>query len=344
MILEVSRKFFASIQASFQLSVCDVAGYDNSTLQVNASTYRIFAQLCTYRVNTLIQVYFDSLSAFTRLTQFFGYQFRRIAIHLFKPDTVFINFSLDVTVGRATNTHTDRTACSVARQTNHADIVCQVLTAELSSKTNLVSFFEQFVFQVNIAECTSGFVACSRQVIVIFNRSEFNCKQVLLCAGTTDNECDVIRRTSCSTQCFHLFYQERKQCAFILDSSLSHRVEVSLVGRTTTLSNHYKAVFVAFGSLDVDLSRQVATSVYFIVHVKRSVLRVAQIIFCKCVVHTAAQRFFIFEVGPYTLSFFSVDNGSTGILAERQNAFCGSFCITKELQCYVLVVFRSFGV
>ncbi len=44
------------------------------------------------------------------------------------------------------------------------------------------------------------------------------------------------------------------------------------------------------------------------------------------------------------LAFLTVDNGGTGILAERQDALDGRFCIAEELEGYIFVVVRGLGV
>ena len=39
-----------------------------------------------------------------------------------------------------------------------------------------------------------------------------------------------------------------------------------------------------------------------------------------------------------------MDDSRTGILAERQDAFCGSLGIAQECQCHIAVVVRSLGI
>ena len=226
----------------------------------------------------------------------------------------------------------------MTRQTDDTDIVSQILTAELCTQANLVSLFEELVLQVDVTEGTASLVTCCRQLIIVLDRSQLHGKEVLLCRSTTDNEGDVVRRTCSCTQALHLLYEEWEQCTLILDSSLGHRVEVGLVGRATTLSYHHEAVLVALCSLDVNLSRKVATGVHLIIHVERSVLGIAEVVLCKGVVNTQAQSLFVLEVSPYTLTLLAVDDSSTCILAEWENALHGCLCIAKELESYVLVV------
>ena len=154
----------------------------------------------------------------------------------------------------------------------------------------------------------------------------------------------MVRRASRCAEALHLFNEERQQCALILYSSLGHRIEICLVGRATALSHHYKTILVALYSLDVNLCREVAACVHLVVHIERSILRVAQVVLCVGVVDTARQSLFVLEVGPYALSLLAVYDGSTGVLAERQDALAGSLGVAQELQSNVLVVLRSLRV
>ena len=82
----------------------------------------------------------------------------------------------------------------MAWQTDDADVVGQCLTAELSSESNLVGLFKQFVLQVDVAEGASRLVARGGQLVVVLNRSELDGEQVLLGAGATDDKGDVVGR------------------------------------------------------------------------------------------------------------------------------------------------------
>jgi len=160
----------------------------------------------------------------------------------------------------------------MTRQTDDTDVVSQVLTTKLCTQANLVSLIEELVLQVYVTEGTTGLITCCRQFIIVLDGSQLHGEEVLLSRSTTDNECDVVRRTCSCTEALHLLNEEWEEGAFVLDSGLSHRVEVSLVGRTATLGNHHEAILVALGSLDIDLGRQVATCVHLVIHVERSIL------------------------------------------------------------------------
>ena len=250
----------------------DVASHDDGALQAYARADRIFRQFGTHSIDALVEVDFDALRAFARLAVFLRDEFRRIGVHLFNPDTIFVNLRLDVAVGRATNAHADGAACTVARQTYDADVVCQIFTAKLCAEADFVCLLEQFFFEVDVAEGASRFVARCWQAVVVFDRGELHRQKVLFSARSADDKSDVVWRAGSRSEALHLFNEERQQCAFVLDGGLRHGVEVSLVGRTATLGNHHEAVFVAFSGFDVNLCREVAARVHLVVHVERSVL------------------------------------------------------------------------
>ena len=54
-----------------------------------------------------------------------------MAVQLLDPDTVFVDLTLHVTVGRTTDTQTDRTGSAVPRQTDDTDIMKQSFRNEM---------------------------------------------------------------------------------------------------------------------------------------------------------------------------------------------------------------------
>ena len=157
-------------------------------------------------------------------------------------------------------------------QTDDTDVVSQVLTTKLCSKTNLMSLFKELLFEVEVAESTSCLVASSREIVVILDTSELNSEEVLLCRSTTNHEADVVWRASSRSKALHLLNEERYKSTLILNSSLGHWVEIGLVGRATTLSYHDETVFSTLNSLDVDLCGEVTLRVNLVIHIQRSVL------------------------------------------------------------------------
>ena len=162
-VLEILWQILAGIQTSLQLSMSDIAGYDDGALQIDTCRNGIFRQFGTYRVDALVQVDNDGVATLACLSILSGNEFRRIVVHLLQPDTVAVDLSLDIAVGRTADAHTDRTAGTMTRQTHHTDIVGHILTAKLCAKANLVGLLEQFLLQVDITEGATGLIACGRQ-------------------------------------------------------------------------------------------------------------------------------------------------------------------------------------
>ena len=232
----------------------------------------------------------------------------------------------------------------MTRQTHNADVVSQSLAAELCAKSDLLSFLQEFLLKVDVAESASRLIACCGQVVVELDRGEFHREQVFLSRRAADDKCDVIGRAGSRSETLHLLHKEGQQRAFVLDSCLRHRIEVGLVGRTATLGNHHEAILCTLASFDIDLCGEVATCVHFVVHVERSILRIAQVVLGERVENTETEGFLILEARPNLLTLLTMNDGCAGILAERQNTLGSCFGVAQELQGDILVVLRSLGV
>ncbi len=103
-------------------------------------------------------------------------------------------------------------------------------------------------------------------------------------------------------------------------------------------------VFVAFGGVDVDLRREVASGVHFIVHVEGGVLRVAEVVGGVGEVNAFRQTFFVVAAGEHALAFFAVDNSRAGVLAEGKLALGCHLGVAEHREGDKFVVFACFGV
>ena len=102
MVLQVLRHSLAGVQTRFYLRVRDVPSHNNRTIQRQARAYRVVRQYLADLRHRLIQVNAHGI-ALARVAQLFGNQRRGIAVHLLYPNTVFVDFALDVAVCRATH-------------------------------------------------------------------------------------------------------------------------------------------------------------------------------------------------------------------------------------------------
>ena len=174
-------------------------------------------------------------------------------------------------------------------------------------------------------------------------RGELHGEEVLLGRCATDDEGDMVGRTSGGAECLHLLHHEGHQRVGV-EQRLGLLVEVGLVGRAATLGHAEEVILHALGSLDVDLCGEVATGVHLVVHVERSVLRVAQVLLGIGLVNAQRESLLIAEASPYLLALLTMDDGRTRVLAQGELALGRHFGIAQEGERYILVVVAGLGV
>ena len=270
MILQIFGHRLTSIQTFLNLSVRNVTTHDDGTVERKTSRHGVLVEFSKNFGHGAIEVNLHRFTL-TSLAIFFGDEATGVVIKFFNPDTIFVDFALDVAVGRATHTKTHRARSTVTRKANHTDVVGKVFSTKLRTKTDVASFFQQTSFEFYVTESATGFISSSGERIVEVSRSQFHGEHCLLCARSTDDDSNVIRRTSCSAERLHLTHEERHEGVGIEDS-LGFLIEITLVGRTTTFGDAKEVIFVAVSGFDVDLRREVATCVHLIVHSEGRIL------------------------------------------------------------------------
>ena len=231
----------------------------------------------------------------------------------------------------------------MTRQADHTDVVSKIFAAELCSETDLARCFKQFLLQFHVAESMSELIALSGQRVQIFHRCLLHHLEILLGRSTTDHKRNVIRRTRGSAKSLHFLHQERHQSLGI-DGSLGLLIEICLVGRAAALCHKQEMILVALTGVDVDLRRQITSGIDFVIHVQRSVLRIAQIVLCICLVDTVRQLLLVVASGPHLLPLGAVHNGSARVLTERQLALCGNLGVAQHRQSHIFVVCARFRI
>ena len=71
---------------------------------------------------------------------------------LFNEDTLRVDGGQELTVSRAGDSNGNRQRSTVARKTNNTNVVAEVLTAELRTKTNGFGQFEDLLFELEVTE------------------------------------------------------------------------------------------------------------------------------------------------------------------------------------------------
>ena len=254
MVFEILRHSLPSIQASLDFCMSDITCHNDCSVQRDTGRDRILREFLANLSDWLVEVNRDCITL-ACLTQSFWYQLVRFIIHFLYPDTILIDLCLDITVSRARNAKSDRARSAMTRKSYHTNIMSISLSSELSSKTYLTCFFQELLFKFKVTECTSCFITSSREVVVILCRSKLNSQKVLFCRCTTNNDCNMIRRTSSSAESLYFLNKEWNEGSWVLNTSLCLLIEVSFVGRATTLYNTEEFILHAVCSLDIYLCR-----------------------------------------------------------------------------------------
>lgn len=231
----------------------------------------------------------------------------------------------------------------MTRHTDHADIVSEILTAELSAEADIVGSFEELLLEFDIAESMTILIALSWEIVIILDRSLLDSGEVGFSRRTTDDESDMIGRTSGSAESLHLLDKERHE-SFLIEDSLSLLIEISLICRSTTLSHEEELILIAFGGMDFDLRREVATGINLIIHIEGSILRIAEIILGISLINTLRDHLLIVAACPDLLTLIGGADRSAGILAEREDTLSGDFGITEHGESHILIIFGGFGI
>ena len=266
-----------------------------------------------------------------------------MVFHLFEPEAIFVNLRLDVAVSRAAHADRNRAASSMTRGADHANVVYEVLAAELGANARLLANVENLFFHFEVAENTAAFGTARRNIVEVAAASELHHVRVHFGRGTANHDSEVVRRASGCTESLHFFGEELFQ-GLRVEERLGHRPVVSLVGRATALSDEQELHLGAFFGVDVDLGRQVTTGILLFVHRERCNLAVAEVLGGVSVVDTFRNSFGVIKARPHLLALVGNADGRTGVLAEREDALRGNAGILEHGEGDKLVVIRSFRI
>ena len=316
MVLHVLRHLLSGIKTCLDLGVCDVAAHDYGSVEAEPGTYRILRQLLADLAHRTVEIHLHDISL-TCIAEFLRDEFIWFVVHLLYPYAVFVDLRLDVPVGGAAHTESDRAACAVARQSYHAYVVSHILSSELGAETYLAGLLKELLLELDVTESPSRLVSASWKSVIIVSGCELYGEKVLLSGSSAHYYRDVIWRAGSSSESLHLLHEERHERTRILDARLGLLIEIGLVCAASALGHAEEAVLHTLGSLDVYLCREVALGVDLVVHVQRGVLGITEILLGVSLVDTKRKSLLVTETGPYLLALLSVYDGGTGVLAER---------------------------
>ena len=338
------RKFCAAfllIENFSDFCVRHIAGDDHRSLQIQAGLDRILREVGEDFFHRAIQINFYRRSQVHHIAC--GDILFRMMFHLFEPETVFVNFRFDVTVCRAAYTDRNRATCRMTRATDNADIVDKIFAAELCADASLLANVQHLFFHFEVAENASAFRTGRRNIIQVTAACELHHVRIHFGACATDNNCQMIRRARCRSEGFHLIGEEFFQ-RLRVEERLRHRPVISFIRRSTTLCHKEEFHFGAFFGVNVDLSRQIASGIFFFIHRKRSDLTVTQILRRVRIVNAFGNRFGIVKACPHLLAFMRNANSGSRILTERKNSLGGNGCVFEHRQCDEFIVIARFGI
>ena len=139
----------------------------------------------------------------------------RETLHVRTPHKTYL------TIRRAGNTDTHRagstmttrqnTLQNLPRQADHADIVAEVLAAELRANAHLAGHLQNGLLHLQVTEAATVLVTGSVEVVQVLGRGELHGLQVGFSGSTTDDESEVVRRTGSSAQTLDLGFNEGHQ-------------------------------------------------------------------------------------------------------------------------------------
>ena len=318
-----------------------VSGDNHRTFQIQAGLDRILGKIRKHVLHRTVQVDFH------RRSQIHGIPRRnvifRMVFHLFEPEPVFVNLRLDVAVRRTAYPDRNRTARRMARAADNADIVHQILAAELRADSGLLANVQNLFFHFEIAENAPAFGTRRRNVVQVTAAGELHRMRVHLGASSANNNRQVVRRASRRAESLHFFRQKFFQ-GLRVEERFRHRPVIRLVRRAAAFGHKEKFHFRTFLCMNIDLGGQIAGGILFFVHRKRSDLAVAQI-FCRVgVVNAFGNRCGVVESGPNLLALVRHANRRSRILAERKNPLGSDHRIFQHGQGDELVVVAGFRI
>jgi hypothetical protein len=167
--------------------VGDVAADDDGAGERQHGGNRMFGQLGQHVLDRLVEVDLHLMAAFA-VTVLGRNQAAGVVVHLLDPETVLVDLGLDVAVSRTGNAHAHRAGSAVTGHADHADVVGEILAAELSAEAELARLYHQFLLQLHIAEGAAQLVAAGGQSVEVLGRGQLDGLQAAFSAGAADEK------------------------------------------------------------------------------------------------------------------------------------------------------------
>ena len=252
-----------------------------------------------------------------------GQVVRRVGLELLEEHALRRDLRERLTVGRAGHRDGDRARRAVARQSDHAHVVAEVLAAELRADPEAARHLEDLGLHVEVAEGMSRSGSRRRQAVEVAGARVLRGLERELGRGPADDDGQVVRRAGGGADRAQLLVEELPHRRGV-EHGLGLLEQQRLVRRSAALGHEQELV----GRLvprrrvgvELDLRGQVGAGVLLVPHGQRRHLRVAQVERRVGVVDALADRALVVARGQHLLAALAHDDRRAGVLAHREDA------------------------
>ena len=279
-----------------------------------------------------------------------GQVVRRVGLELLEEDALGGDLAERLPVGRAGHRDRDRAGGAVPGQPDHADVVAEVLAAELRADPEGLGELEDLLLELEVAEAVRGHRARGRQVVEVVRRGVLRGLERELRRRAADDDGQVVRRAGGRAERADLLVEELQHPRRVEDR-LGLLEEEGLVRRAAALGHEQELVLRALPVLvrcrrrvELDLRGQVGAGVLLVPHRQRRELGVAQVELRVGVVHAAGDRLGVVGAGEHALGLLAHDDRGAGVLAHRQHAAGGDVDVLEQVERDEAVVARRLRV
>ena len=170
-----------------------------------------------------------------------GHVVRGVGLELLEEDAVGGDLAQRLPVRRARDGERHRARGAVPRQPDHADVVAEVLAAELRADPERLGQLEDLLLELEVAEAVRAHRPRGRQVVEVVRRGVLRGLERELRRRTADHHGQVVRRARGRAERADLLVEELQHPRRVQDR-LGLLVEEGLVGRAAALGHEEELV------------------------------------------------------------------------------------------------------
>lgn len=273
---------------------------------------------------------------------------RRLGLQLLEEDAVGGDLRDGLTVRGAGDGDGDGQRGAVAGEPDDADVMAEVLAAELRADTERAGQLVDLRLELDVAEAVPrGGVAGGGDVVEVAGAGVLRRLQGELRARAADDDGEVVRRAGRGAEGAQLLVEETHHPVRVEDG-LRLLVQERLVRAASALGEEQQLVHelvlgVGVG-VELDLGGEVAAGVLLVPHRHRRHLAVAQVEAGVRVVDAAGEGALVMALGEDVLPALAHDDRRARVLAHRQDPARGDVRVLQQVEGDELVVVARLGV